>query len=288
MLFAPALPLIIYGVVAQQLNTQPPVLMQDLFLAGVVPGLLMILALSLYALYKAPRADTTQPKARFRTAEVWSAVKAAGWELPLPFVVAAAIASGTVAPSEIAAMTALYVSIVVLVIRREVAWRELPRVLREAMVLVGAIMMILGMSLALTNMLIDQEVPTRLFELIRAHIESKWAFLLIINVFLLIFGMLLEGFPAIVILTPLLLPIAMGYGIDPVHFGIIFVANLQIGLFLPPVGMNLFIASMRFKAPITQLIRASMPFFLILLACTLLITYVPQISIGVVHWLRGG
>jgi leucyl/phenylalanyl-tRNA---protein transferase len=150
------------------------------------------------------------------------------------------------------------------------------------MMLVGAILTILGMSLALTNVFIDQEIPTKLFDLVRTHIDSKITFLLILNVFLLIFGMLLEGIPAIVILTPLLLPIAVGYGIHPVHFGIIFIANLQIGLFLPPVGMNLFIASMRFHQPITRLIRACIPFFFILLACTLLITYLPWLSMVLV------
>jgi C4-dicarboxylate transporter, DctM subunit len=279
MLFAPALPLIIYGVVAQQLNTNPPVVIQDLFIAGALPGIMMILALAIYAYIKAPRIPV-ESKTRFSTTELIAALKDSAWELPLPFVVLAAILSGKVAPGEIAAVTALYVVFVVLIVRREVKLSELGRVMREAMVLVGAIMTILGMSLALTNMLIDQEIPTKLFEFVQLHIDSKITFLIILNLFLLVFGMLLEGFPAIVILTPLLLPIAIGYGIDPIHFGIIFVANLQIGLFLPPVGMNLFIASMRFKVPITQLIRASVPFFLILLVCTLIITYVPALSLG--------
>jgi C4-dicarboxylate transporter, DctM subunit len=275
MLFAPALPLIVYGVVAQQLNTTPSVSIQDLFVAGILPGLLMILALSIYAIWKAPKIE----RRAFSPSELGAAVKDSLWELPLPFVVLIGVMSGTVAPSEIAAATAVYVLIVTLFIRREMAFSELPRVLREAMVLVGALMTILGMSLALTNMLIDQEIPNQLFEVVRASIENKLTFLLILNAFLLVFGMLLEGFPAIVILTPLLLPIALGYGIDPVHFGVIFVASLQIGLFLPPIGMNLFIASMRFAAPITTLIRASIPFFVILLICTLIITYVPWLSL---------
>lgn len=276
LLFAPALPLIIYGVVAQQLNTTPPVSVDDLFKAGVLPGLLMLGALAAYAVYKAPPREN---KVVFDTKEMLSAVRESAWEIPLPFVVLVGIYSGKVAASEAAAVTALYVLIVTVLVRREVPFGEVPRVLREAMVLVGAILTILGMSLALTNVLIDQEVPSKLFAFIRAHIDNKFAFLLILNAFLLFFGMLLEGFPAIVILTPLLLPIAVGYGIDPVHFGIIFLANLQVGLFLPPVGMNLFIASVRFNKPITQLISASWPFFLILLACTLVITYVPWLSL---------
>jgi C4-dicarboxylate transporter, DctM subunit len=281
MLFAPALPLIIYGVVAQQLNLEnaPKVEMQQLFLAGVLPGLLMILALSVYAVMKAPK---KAPLHSFEWREFFAAVKDSGWEIPLPILVMLGILSGKVAPSEIAAVTAVYVILVYVVIRRELRYSELPRVLRDAMMLVGAILTILGMSLALTNVFIDQEIPTKLFDLVRTHIDSKITFLLILNVFLLIFGMLLEGIPAIVILTPLLLPIAVGYGIHPVHFGIIFIANLQIGLFLPPVGMNLFIASMRFHQPITRLIRACIPFFFILLACTLLITYLPWLSMVLV------
>jgi C4-dicarboxylate transporter, DctM subunit len=281
MLFAPALPLIIYGVVAQQLNLDnaPKVEMQQLFLAGILPGLLMVLALSVYAVAKAPK---HAPLQTFRVKEFLSAVKDSGWEIPLPILVAVGILSGKVAPSEIAAVTALYVLVVYVVIRRELPLSRLPSVLRDAMILVGAILTILGMSLALTYVFIDQEIPTKLFALVRTHIDSKITFLLILNVFLLVFGMLLEGIPAIVILTPLLLPIAVGYGIHPVHFGIIFIANLQIGLFLPPVGMNLFIASMRFHQPITRLIRACVPFFLILLACTLLITYVPWLSLALI------
>jgi C4-dicarboxylate transporter, DctM subunit len=277
MLFVPALPLIVYGVVAQQLNTTPAVEIQQLFIAGILPGLLMILALSAYAIWKAPK-NITLP--RFNLGELLSAIKESAWELPLPIVVAIGFLSGKVAPSEIAAVTAVYVAFVTLVIRREIKLRELPRVLREAMVLVGAIMTILGMSLALTNMLIDQEVPGKLFEYVKLHVHSKAAFLLILNFFLLVFGMLLEGFPAIVILTPLLLPIAMGYGVNPIHFGIIFIANLQVGLFLPPVGMNLFIASMRFQQPVMKLIRACIPFFLILFGCTLIITYWPWLSLA--------
>ncbi len=276
MLFVPALPLIIYGVVAQQLNTTPAVEIQDLFIAGLIPGLLMIAALAAYAIWKAPKTAHT---ASFSSKALFAALKDNAWELPLPLVIAAGLLSGKVAPSEIATVTALYVMLITLFVRREIKFTDLPRVLREAMVLVGAIMTILGMSLALTNMLIDQEIPNQFFEYVNQHVQSKALFLLILNFFLLFFGMLLEGIPAIVILTPLLLPISMRFGVDPVHFGIIFVANLQVGLFLPPVGMNLFIASMRFKAPVTRIIKACVPFFLILFGCILLITYVPQLSL---------
>jgi tripartite ATP-independent transporter DctM subunit len=171
------------------------------------------------------------------------------------------------------------VLIVTVLIRREIPLAKLPKIAREAMLLVGAILIILGFSLALTNWLIDAEVPEKLFAAIQGSIASRGAFLLVLNVFLLVFGMLLEGFPAIIILVPLVLPVALHYGVDPVHLGIVFLANLQLGIFLPPVGMNLFIASMRFDKPVVTLVRASLPFFLILLAAVLAITYWPELSL---------
>ena len=281
LLFAPSLPLIIYGVVAQQLNTNPPVGVPELFKAGVLPGLLMVLLLSIYCVLYArglPRVH-----AAFDWKEVRAAVWDARWEIPLPIVVLGGIYGGFFAASEAASVTALYVSIVVLFVRRELPWAQVPRVMREAMLLVGAILTILGVALGLTNWLIDQEIPSKLFEVIRAHVDSKLAFLLILNVFLLAFGMLLEGLPAIIILVPVVLPIAQGYGIDPVHVGIMFLANLQVGFFTPPLGMNLFVSSYRFDKPVLAVMRACWPFFVIQLLAVLLITYWPTLSLALVR-----
>lgn len=281
LLFAPSLPLIVYAVVAQQLNTTPPVGVDDLFRAGLLPGLLMLGLLVAHAIWSGPpRAEaTTRWSARELAAAAWDA----RWEIPLPLVVVGGIYGGWFAPSEAAAVTALYVSVVVLLIRREVAFADVPRVFREAMLLVGAILVILGCALALTNWLIDADIPGRLFELIRGRIESKVLFLLVLIVFLLFFGMLLEGYPAIIILVPIVLPIAMKYGVDPVHFGILFLAILQLGFFTPPLGMNLFIASYRFGTPVLEVIRACAPFFAILLASVLVITFWPQLSLALVR-----
>jgi tripartite ATP-independent transporter DctM subunit len=280
LLLVPSMPLILYGVVAQQFHTTPPVAIDALFKAGLLPCLLMIIVLSVYSAWIArglPRPERTSKR------EVWAAVKDAAWELPLPFVVLAGIYSGKLAASEAAAATALYVLIVTVLIRREIRLPELPRVIREAMLLVGAILIVLGFSLALTNWLIDGEVPERLFALMKAGIDSRIGFLLLLNAFLLVFGMLLEGFPAIIILVPLVLPVALHYGVDPVHLGIIFLANLQIGIFLPPVGMNIFIASARFGRPPTSIIRASLPFYALLMLCVLIITYWPDLSLVLVR-----
>ncbi len=277
LILVPSMPLILYGVVAQQFNTTPPVTIDALFKAGVLPCALMVVLLSIYSIWHAHRVGVVREKVSGK--ELVAALRDAAWDLPLPFVILGGIYSGKLAASEAAAATALYVLVVTVLIRREIPLAKLPKVTREAMLLVGAILVILGFSLALTNWLIDAEVPEKLFSAIQSHIASRGTFLLVLNVFLLVFGMLLEGFPAIIILVPLVLPVALKYGVDPVHLGILFLANLQLGIFLPPVGMNLFIASMRFDKPVLTLVRATLPFFLILLGAVLVITYWPDLSL---------
>jgi len=280
LLFAPALPLILYGVVAQQMNLDPPVKIDDLFAAGLLPGLLMVVLLSLYSIWKV-RGDV-RTSSGFSFAEAGRALRESAWEIPLPLVVLGGIYSGYFALSEAAAVTALYVLIVEVGIRREIPLKKLPAVMRESMVLVGAILIILGVSLASTNYLIDAEVPTQLFELIRERIQSKLTFLILLNIFLLVLGMMLDIFSALVIVVPIILPIAIGYGIHPVHLGIIFLANMQIGYITPPVGMNLFISSYRFDRSVLDVYRATVPFFLILLFAVLVITYWPALSLFLV------
>lgn len=277
LILVPSMPLILYGVVAQQFNTTPPITIDALFKAGVLPCALMVVLLSIYSIWHAHRVGVVREKVSGK--ELVAALRDAAWDLPLPFVILGGIYSGKLAASEAAAATALYVLVVTVLIRREIPLAKLPKVTREAMLLVGAILVILGFSLALTNWLIDAEVPEKLFSAIQSHIASRGTFLLVLNVFLLVFGMLLEGFPAIIILVPLVLPVALKYGVDPVHLGILFLANLQLGIFLPPVGMNLFIASMRFDKPVLTLVRATLPFFLILLGAVLVITYWPDLSL---------
>lgn len=281
LILVPSMPLILYGVVAQQFHTTPPVSIDALFKAGVLPCALMIGMLSIYSIWHARRVNVVRERTSVR--ELGAALLDAAWEIPLPFVILGGIYSGKLAASEAAAATALYVLIVTVLIRREVPLAKLPKVAREAMLLVGAILIILGFSLALTNWLIDADVPEKLFTAIQGSITSKAMFLLVLNLFLLVFGMLLEGFPAIIILVPLVLPVAMHYQVDPIHLGILFLANLQLGIFLPPVGMNLFIASMRFNKPVITLVRASLPFFLILLVAVLVITYWPGLSLALVR-----
>ena len=279
LLFAPALPLILYAVIAQQLGIASEITVDAMFLAGLLPGLLMLLLLILWSLWS----SRGLPVSGFSRTEAWHALREAVWEIPLPIVVLGGVYSGFFAISEAAAVTALYVLIVEVLIHREIPLHQLPEVVRKAMLMVGGILLILGVSLASTNYLIDAEVPNRLFASLRELVSDKLTFLILLNLFLLVLGTMLDIFSALVLMIPLLLPVAIGYGVDPIHLGIIFLANMQIGYFTPPVGMNLFIASYRFDKPVMHLYRATLPWFGILFCAVLVITYWPDLSL----WLVG-
>lgn len=285
LLFPPSIALILYGVIAQQMDLEQPVAIDDLFIAGLLPGILMLVLLVAWSMYKSLRDKI--PTTAFDSKKLLAAFRESIWEMPLPVILIGGIYSGYFAVSEAAAVAVMYVLIVDVLILREVKIRQLPAIMRESMVLVGGVLIILGVSLASTNYMIDAEVPTRLFEFIREHIDSKLTFLILLNIFLLILGMTLDVFSALVIIVPLTLPIAVGYGIHPVHFGIIFLANMQIGYFTPPVGMNLFIASYRFNKPVTELYFATIPFMLILFMAVLIITYWPALTMSLLEF-RGG
>jgi len=277
LLLAPSLPLILYGIIAQQMGVGEPFSISDLFIAGAIPALLMIVMLSAYSLWS-NRHQNIERQA-FDMGRLKVALWEAKWEIPLPFIVLFGIYGGFFAVSETAAVATLYVVIVEMFIYREIPFKSIPALLQKSMMMVGGIILILAVSLALTNFLIDAEVPDRLFDAIQERVSSKLGFLILLNIFLLALGAILDIFSAIVIIVPLILPIAVSYGIHPVHLGIIFLANMQIGYFTPPVGMNLFIASYRFKKPVTELYKACIPFMLVLLLALLLITYIPALSL---------
>jgi C4-dicarboxylate transporter, DctM subunit len=270
LLFAPSLPLILYGVVAEA-----PI--DDLFIAGILPGLLMLVLLACYSYWRNRHIRT--PIREGARARLLAALAAAKWELPLPVLVLGGIYSGYFAVSEAAAVTAMYVAIVELVILREIRWGELPRIVREAMVLVGAILVILGMSLASTNYMIDSEVPQRLLAVIGEYVHSPATFLAALLIFLLILGAILDIFSAIVLVVPLILPVALQYGIHPIHLGIVFLAAMELGYLTPPVGLNLFISSYRFDKDITEIYRATVPFLVVLMICVVIIAYAPALSL---------
>lgn len=278
-LLAPSLPLILYAVVAQQVAPGQAISIDDLFLAGILPALLMLVLLAGWAIY-VRRGLPPEPG---ETPPVLKSLKAAAWELPLPFVVLGGIYSGWLLVVEAAVVTAAWVMITLVFVRRDVSFKRLPAIISESMVLVGAILVVLGMSMASTNIMIDTQVPQRLFETVAPYIDSQLVFLLIVNLLLLVVGMVLDIFAALVIMAPLIIPIALAFGVDPVHLGIIFLANLQIGYCTPPVGINLFLASHRFKKDILTIYRATLPFLGWLLVALLIITWWPALSL----WLPG-
>lgn len=277
LLLPPSLPLILYGIIAQQMSIGQEVAINDLFLAGLLPGLLMVVLLSLWSLWENRRRSI--PLKSFSAKEAIAAAREAIWEIPLPIFVLGGIYSGFFAISEAAAATAMYVLVVEVFIYKEIKISQLPAIMRESMVMVGGVLLILGVSLASTNFLIDAEVPMHLFNLIQSYVTGKIVFLVLLNILLLMLGAILDIFSAIVIMVPIILPVAINYGVDPVHLGIIFLANMQIGYFTPPVGMNLFIASYRFDKSITELYQAAIPFMIVLFTAVLLITYWPALSL---------
>ena len=277
LLLPPSVPLVLYGIITQQLSLDIDIKIGDLFRAGLLPGLLMILLLIAWSLWATRNCEI--PRTAFSAKAALQALREAFWEIPLPIFILIGVYSGFLAISEAAAVAALYVIVVEVYVYREIKLSQLPEIIQRSMVVCGGILLIIGVSLASTNYLIDAEIPMKLFDFIQQHISNKLVFLILLNLLLLLLGAILDIFSALVIMVPLILPVAFRYGIDPVHFGIIFLANMQIGYFTPPVGMNLFIASYRFKLPVDTIYRSTLPFMLILLAALLVITYWPGLSL---------
>ncbi len=274
LLFPPSLPVILYGIVAKTS-------VDRLYVGGMLPGIMMILFLAFYSVKVAMPLE----RIKFDWGNAIASLKEAKWDLPLPFIILFGIYTGKFTVAEAAAITAGYVLIVEVFIHREVSLtKQLPKIMRDSMILVGGIKIILGCALAFTSYLIDAQVPNRLFEWISTFIASKYVFLLLLNVFLLLVGTMMDIFSAIVVVVPLIVPIANQFGVNPIHLGIIFLTNLEIGYLSPPVGMNLFMASYRFKIPLMRLYRVALPFLILMFIALLLITYVPELSLGPVDF----
>jgi len=274
LLFFPSLPIIIYGVVAGTSITQ-------LFAAGIIPGIFLMIVLSLYSVFFAVRSKAEKHRTSFR--EIMESSWAAKWELLIPVILMVGIFGGYVTLGEIASIMVAYVFIVEVFIHRDIRIAQFPGIIRESMVLVGAIFIILGSALALTTYMVDAEIPMKILEVIQAHISSKVAFLIALNIFLLIAGSLMEIYGALIVVVPLIVPIAKEYGINPVHLGIIFLANLEIGYSMPPVGLNLIISCIRFEKPVVKLYRACFPFIIMMILALLVITYMPWMSLVLIE-----
>jgi C4-dicarboxylate transporter, DctM subunit len=278
LLFPLSVPLILYGIVAQQ------VAIEDLFIGGLVPGFLMLGLLAALGVREAVKSHAA--RSPFRWAELGAALWEAKWEMALPFVVLWALFGGYATTSESAAIAALYALIVQRFVHRDVpSFKDVVRVAGECVALVGGVLVILSIAVGLTNYLVNAQVPTLLIEWTQAHIQSKWAFLLGLNVFLLLVGTVMDIFSAIVVVVPLLLPLADAYGINYVHLGVIFIANLELGYLHPPLGLNLLLASYRFKKPVLEVTWATLPMLGILAIGVLLITYVPWLTLGLLQML---
>lgn len=269
-LFVPSLPIIIYGMVAHTDISQ-------LFIAGIVPGLFIMGLLAAYGIFYGTkmRLKTTP----FSVTHLMNALWEIKWMLPLPFVVIGGIYAGFITVSEAASVSVVYALVTECLIYREVPLKNLIKISITSMITVGAILIVLGTALGLTNFLVDQEIPQLLMEFIVDTISSKIVFLLLLNIFLIIVGCIMDIFSAIVVVVPLIAPVAEEFGIDPVHLGIIFLANLQIGYITPPIGMNLFIASLRFNVPVIRLYRVVIPVLILFLIALIIISYWPQFSL---------
>jgi tripartite ATP-independent transporter DctM subunit len=289
LLFPPSLPLILYSFVATQaaggLNLSPAESpsVDRLFLAGIVPGAFLIMVLSLLCVREG-RAKRIQ-RTPFRFAELFRALRAAAWDMPLPVIVFGGIYSGRLTVMEAAACTALYALIVEFFIHRDVPLRKLPAITTESMVLVGAILIILGAAMGLTNYIVDAGVPMTMLEWMRGAVKSRFVFLLMLNILLLIMGGLKDVFSAIIVVVPLVVPIAREYHVNLVHLGIIFLTNIEIGYLTPPVGLNLFISAFRFRKPIVDVYRAVIPWLLMMLVALLFVTYLPELSLFLLRWI---
>lgn len=271
LLFPPGLAIIIYSIVAQ-------VSIENMFLAGLIPGILLIIFLAIYSAYNDRKYNVLHQD--FVVKEALTTSKHCTWDLLLPAGIILGIFGGFVSLTEAAAVTAAYVLFIECIIYRTISLKEkaLP-LLTETSLLFGSLIIILLVALGLTNLLIDAQIPMHLLAFIEQFIESKIQFLILLNIFLLLVGAVMDIFSALLVVVPLLLPLADRYNIHPVHLGIIFLANLEIGYSTPPIGINLFIASQRFKKPILTLFRSTIPFLLIMLAWLLAITYLPSLSL---------
>ena len=271
LLFPPSIAVILYATMAD-------VPITDLFLAGLVPGLLMVTAICLLGFRQALKAGVPQP--RFDRREAAGALWSAKFELLLPVVLFTGIFGGYATLTEIAAELVVYVLLVECVLTRGLhPLRDVPGVVVQCVTLLGGVFVILGVAFGLASYFVDAEVPARVTEWVEANVDSRFVFLLALNLFLLLVGCIMDIFSAIVVVAPLLLPIAQAFDVHPVHLGIIFLANLELGYITPPVGMNLFLAAYRFEKPVVEVCRSALPFLFVLLAAVLLITYVPALTL---------
>ncbi len=277
LLFPPSLLIILYGIIAN-------VSIMQLFVAGIIPGIILLILMSFLALKEGRKVEKIE-KTSFK--EIKAALRGAIWEIPLPFLVIFGIYSGTFTASEAAIITAAYAFFIEVFIYRDLnLTKDIPRVIRGSMVVVGGIFVILGSAMGLTNYLVDEQIPMKILDWMKTYVNNKIIFLLLLNIFLIIVGAVLDVFSAVIVVIPLIVPIAKNFGIDPIHMAMIFLTNLEIGYNAPPAGLNLFIASFRFRKPVMELAKSTLPFLLMLITGLMIVTYVPELSLFLVRLLK--
>ena len=271
LLFPPSLAILVFGIVAG-------ISIEKLFIAGIIPGFLLMLMLAIYSIFIGHKHAIS--RTAFKLSSLISSIRGCIFDLLLPVAIIVGIFGGFVSITEAAAVTASYVLFIDTVIYRKINVRtQLFSIFNEASLLFGSLLIILLIALGLTNLLIDEQIPMKILDFVEQHINSKIQFLLLLNLFLLIVGATMDIFSAIIVVVPLILPLALRYGVDPIHLGVIFLANLEIGYSTPPVGINLFIASQRFKQPILKLFKSTLPFLLLMFIWLMVITYIPVLSL---------
>ncbi len=274
LLFPPSLPIIIYGVIAG-------VSIKDMFIGGIIPGVVMVAALVIFSIIYASKHKTERQP--FKLKEAFSSVGGAAGEILLPVVIVLSFFGGLTTLEESAALAVIYALLLEVFIHRDLKIKDLPGVIAKCIPIIGGVLMILCLAKGLSYYIVDAEVPTRLTEWVQASISSKYVFLLLLNIGLLITGCLMDIFSAIIVVVPLIIPLGNLFGIHPVHLGIIFLANMELGYLTPPVGLNLYLASYRFNEPMSKVCKDVLPFLFIQLAAVLLITYLPFLTTGLLN-----
>ena len=269
LLFPPSLPLIIYGVTAG-------ISIKSVFLAGIVPGLIRVGMIGSWAVWQGKVQSVS--KHNFNLTKIISALKNAKWEAMIPFFVLFGIFGGYTTLVETASLISVYIFIIEFVIYKDLKFNDLRKIILDCSTLIGGVLIILGVAMGLTSYLVDAQIPLHLLEWVKSSISSKFVFLLMLNIFLLAVGCLMDIFSAIIIVVPLITPLGAYFGIDPIHLAIIFIANLELGFLTPPVGMNLFLSSYRFEEPMSNIYKSTLPFFVVMLLSVIAITYIPILS----------
>ncbi len=274
LLFPPSLPAILFGVTAG-------VSVKDIFIAGFIPGIILVLAVAGWSVFQEKRQNHVTQS--FNMKNIGVALWAAKWEMLIPFLVLLGIFGGYTTLVETAALMVFYTFVIEVFVYKDLKISEFPRIVLDCATLIGGVLIILGVAMGLTSYLVDAQIPSQLLSWVKATITSKFVFLLMLNILLLVIGCLMDIFSAIIVIVPLIMPLGLHFGIDPVHLAVIFIANLELGFLTPPVGINLFLSAYRFNKDMPTIYKATLPFFVVRFIVVLLITYIPIISLGLLN-----